>query len=340
MKISGKFVLLAAVAALAPAAPFLAGRAPEGSGAAAAQEAAPFVVVATTGMIADAARAVGGERAQVRALMGPGVDPHGYRATRSDVKALARADLVLWHGLNLEAQMRDLLQDLGESGSSLPVAEFLPKEKLLPLAADGGESEGYDPHVWMDAALWAGVVPTIRDEMCDLRPEDCPVFEVNAQAYLDALAALEARAQEAVATLPAASRVLVTAHDAFRYFGKAYGFEVEGVQGVSTESEAGLKRVGDLVEILVSRGIAAVFVESSVSDRNLRALIEGAAARGRQVKIGGELYSDAMGEPGTYEGAYPGMIDHNLATIVQALGGRAEAQLAAQAAAQKETAQP
>ncbi|WP_300152317.1 zinc ABC transporter substrate-binding protein [Neomegalonema sp.] len=310
-----------------------------GAAAAPAQE-APLQVVATTGMIADAARGVGGERAQVRALMGSGVDPHGYRATRSDVTALARADLVLWHGLNLEAQMRPLLEELGESGASFPVAEALPKEKLQPLAADGSDSEGHDPHVWMDVALWSGILPGVRDQMCALRPADCPVFAANAEAYAGRLAALEARAREAAATVPPERRVLVTAHDAFGYFGAAYGFEVEGVQGVSTESEAGLKRVGDLVEILVSRGIGAVFVESSVSDRNLRALVEGAAARGRKVAIGGELFSDAMGPAGSYEGTYPGMMDHNFATIVQALGGAAQGQIAAQEAARAERGTP
>ncbi len=309
-----------------------AGLALMGFAAFASAQEAPLQVVATTGMIADAARALGGARAEVRALMGPGVDPHGYRATRSDVTALARADLVLWHGLNLEAQMRGLLEELGETGASFPVAEALPKDRLRAHEEAGG-SAAYDPHVWMDAGLWAGILPGIRDQMCALRPADCSVFAANAEAYAAELAALDARAREAVASVPPERRVLVTAHDAFGYFGAAYGFEVEGVQGISTESEAGLKRVGDLVELLVSKGIGAVFVESSVSDRNLRALIEGAAARGHRVAVGGELFSDAMGEAGTYEGTYPGMIDHNLATVVQALGGEAQAQIAAQEAA-------
>ncbi|MFW2541074.1 metal ABC transporter solute-binding protein, Zn/Mn family [Primorskyibacter sp. 2E107] len=279
--------------------------------------AAPLSVIATTGMIADAARAVAGDLAEVRALMGPGVDPHGYRQTRSDIAAMARADLVLSNGLYLEAQLEDFLDVLSRRVPVSAVAEALPEELRLSHADYDGR---YDPHIWMAPSLWRYAVGSTRDALTDLRPEHADAFAANADAYLAELDALQSYAQDTLAKVPDASRILVTAHDAFNYFGREYSFDVEGIQGISTESEAGLQRIGALVDLLVQRDIEAVFVETSVSDRNMRALIEGAAAQGRTVRIGGELFSDAMGTPGTYEGTYIGMIDHNVTTIAGALG--------------------
>lgn len=277
-------------------------------------------VVATTGMIADAARQVGGDLVEVRALMGPGVDPHSYRQTRSDIVALTRADLVLWHGLYLEAQMEEFLLDLKEKRPVVAVGEAVPADRLI----GHEEYEGrFDPHVWMDPELWTEVVAAVRDALIEADPEHAAVFEMNTVAHLDDIAKLSAYSASALASVPEPSRVLLTAHDAFGYYGAAYGFEVIGIQGISTESEAGLNRIGALVDLLVERRIGAVFVESSVSDRNIRALVEGAAAAGHEVRIGGELYSDAMGPEGTYEGTWIGMIDHNVTTIAAALGGTA-----------------
>lgn len=277
-------------------------------------------VVATTGMIADAAIAVGGDLVDVRALMGAGVDPHSYRQTRSDIVALSQADLVLWNGLYLEAQLEEFLQELGQTRPVVAVAEAIPATQLI-----GSEDyEGrFDPHVWMNPNLWSRVVLATRDAMIAVRPEGADSFRANADAHLAELADLAIYSQTVLASIPAEARVLLTAHDAFNYFGAAYGFEVMGIQGISTESEAGLQRIAELVDLLVDRDIRAVFVETSVSDRNIRALIEGAAARGHEVVIGGELFSDAMGTPGTYEGTYLGMIDHNVTTIARALGGQA-----------------
>ena len=283
---------------------------------------APLEVVATTGMIADAARRVGGDLVSVRTLMGPGVDPHAYRQTRSDIVAAVQADLVLWHGLYLEAQMEDFLLELAETRPVVAVAERLPREVLIAHDDYAGKR---DPHVWMDPELWIDVVFAVRDALAGVAPDRKAAFAANAEAYAAELRALADYAAEVLATVPKESRVLVTAHDAFNYFGAAYGFEVVGIQGISTESEAGLKRIADIVAMLVARNIGAVFVETSVSDRNIRALIEGAAADGHEVVIGGELFSDAMGEPGTYEGSYIGMIDHNATVIASALGGAAPA---------------
>ncbi|MEM7723072.1 MAG: zinc ABC transporter substrate-binding protein [Pseudomonadota bacterium] len=279
-----------------------------------------MTVVATTGMIADAAREVGGDLVDVTALMGPGVDPHAYRQTRTDIVATAQADLVLWNGLYLEAQMEEFLLDLGDTTTVIAVAETIPENLLI-----GSEDyEGrFDPHVWMNPNLWSRVVLSVRDAMIDVAPEHADDFTANTNAHLRELTELAQYSQNVLSSVPAESRVLLSAHDAFNYFGNAYGFEVTGIQGISTESEAGLQRISELVDMLVTRDIRAVFVESSVSDRNIRALIEGAAAQGHEVVIGGELYSDAMGEAGTYEGTYLGMIDHNVTTIARALGGEA-----------------
>ena len=277
-------------------------------------------VVTTTGMIADAAREVGGEMVDVRALMGPGVDPHAYRQTRTDIVALANADLVLWHGLYLEAQMEQFLLELAQDNAVVAVAEDMPRNLLI--GHDDYEGR-YDPHVWMNPNLWSRVVLNVRDALIEALPEQEEALRANAEAHLQELSQLANYTTEVLSSVPAESRVLVTAHDAFNYFGSAYGFEVVGIQGISTESEAGLRRIAELVDMLVERDIGAVFVETSVSDRNIRALIEGAAAEGHEVVIGGELYSDAMGEPGTYEGTYLGMIDHNATVIARALGGDA-----------------
>jgi len=269
-------------------------------------------------MIADAARVVGGDLVEVQALMGPGVDPHAYRQTRSDIVATARADVVLWHGLYLEAQLEEFLLELADTNVVVPVAEALDPESLI---SSEDYAEQYDPHVWMDPDLWSGVVQQVTLTLSDVYPDRADQFAGNAEAYADQISALAAYSERVLRSVPQEARVLVTAHDAFSYFGAAYGFEVVGIQGISTESEAGLQRIGELVDLLVERNVGAVFVETSVSDRNIRALIEGAAAQGHDVVIGGELFSDAMGPEGTYEGTWIGMIDHNVTTIARALGG-------------------
>lgn len=279
-------------------------------------------VVATTAMIADAARHVGGDQVTVKALMGPGVDPHAYRQTRTDIVALTGADLVLWHGLYLEAQLEDFMRALAKKRTVVAVGEAVPRDLLI---RHDDYQDKYDPHVWMSPELWKHVVVKIRDVLIKARPQAEPTFRANAEAHLSELSKLAEYTNKALASVPSNSRVLLTAHDAFNYFGMAYGFEVVGIQGISTESEAGLRRISELVKLLVERRIKSVFVESSVSDRNVRALVEGAAAKGHRVAIGGELFSDAMGQPGTYEGTYVGMIDHNTTVISRALGGQAPA---------------
>lgn len=281
----------------------------------------PFTIVTTVGMITDAVTRVAGDRARVVGLMGAGIDPHLYKPTRSDVKRLLGADLVFYNGLLLEGKMSDSLIRASSSGKKVhAVTELIDESELLEPA----EFEGHtDPHVWMDPIAWLSAVAVIRDRLIEYDPAGEETYRTNAAAYLEEIDALHRYAVKVLQSVPESQRVLVTAHDAFNYFGRRYGYDVVGIQGLSTESEAGVKDVERLVDLLVNRRISAVFVESTVSERNIEALIAGAQARSRAVEIGGELFSDAMGANETYEGTYIGMIDHNVTTIARALGGSA-----------------
>lgn len=274
--------------------------------------------VATTGMIADIVANVGGGRVAVTPLMGAGVDPHLYKATRSDIQKMLNADIVFYNGLLLEGKITDAFVKVASSGKPVfAVTELLPEDRLLEPAEFQGH---FDPHVWMDPAAWAKAVEVVRDKLTLRDPAEAATYQANAARYMAEIDKLDAYSRQVLANVPAERRVLVTAHDAFNYFGRAYAFEVKGIQGISTESEAGLKKIEELVELLVARRIPAVFVESTIPARSIEALVAGAKVRGHAVTIGGELFSDAMGAPGSYEGTYVGMIDHNVTTIARALG--------------------
>jgi manganese/zinc/iron transport system substrate-binding protein len=278
-------------------------------------------IVTTTGMIADIARAVGGERVQVRSLMGPGVDPHLYKASEGDVTRMYDADLILYNGLHLEGKMVEVLEQMNQFGiTSVAVTDGIDRAALLaPPEFEGN----YDPHLWFDIPLWMQAVAAVRDTLAALDPGSAPLYQANAGRYLAELAELHAYVQVRAAEIPPEQRVLITAHDAFNYFGRAYGFEVRGLQGISTATEAGTADVQDLTAFIVQRRIPALFVESSVSPRTIEAVQAATRARGFDVVVGGQLYSDAMGTPGTTEGTYPGMVRHNIDTIVDGLLGRA-----------------
>ena len=271
-------------------------------------------VVATTTVVADLVRQVGGDRIVVESLMAEGVDPHSYRATPRDANRLVRAELVVANGLHLEGKLATLLSRLGSRRPVVFLGESLPEEKLLPIG-----NGLFDPHIWFDAALWSQCPAAVATALGQLDPAGAEDYRQRAAAYAARLAHLDAQVRDRLAAIPAQRRVLITAHDAFRYFGRAYGVEVIGVQGTSTESEAGLADMNRLVELVVSRQIPAVFVETSVSDRNLLALQEGAAARGQQVRLGGRLYSDALGAPGSDGDTLERALLANVATIVRAL---------------------
>jgi manganese/zinc/iron transport system substrate-binding protein len=280
-----------------------------------------YLIVSSTGMIEDIVRNVSGDRAEVVGLMGPGIDPHLYKPTRSDIKKLRSADVVFYNGLLLEGKMTDALIGAATSGKKVyAVTELLDEEYLL----EPEEFEGlYDPHVWMDPDAWTMAVGVVRDKLIEFDPEGRQEYSDNAAEYVVELGELSSYAENVLMSVPESQRVLITAHDAFNYFGKRFGYQVVGIQGISTESEAGVRDIEELVDLLVEKNVRAVFVESTVSERNISALIAGAKARGHSVVIGGELYSDAMGNSGTYEGTYIGMIDHNVTTIARALGGEA-----------------
>ncbi len=267
-------------------------------------------------MIADAARRVGGDRVEVRALMGPGVDPHLYKASERDVTRMADADLILYNGLHLEGAMAEVLERLEEKGLTAAVTAGIPRDRLLAPPEFKGQ---YDPHVWFDVGMWRQVVLTVGERLAALDTAHAATYRGNAAAYARELEALDAEVRAEALRVPADRRVLVTAHDAFNYFGRAYGFGVRGLQGISTASEAGLGDVQSLAEYIAGRRIPAMFVESSVPPRTIEAVQAAVRSRGFAVAIGGQLYSDAMGSPGTPEGTYPGMIRHNIRTIVRAL---------------------
>jgi len=273
----------------------------------------PIRVVCTTGMLADLARNLGGERLQVTALMGEGVDPHLYKVSPGDVAKLDAADLVLFNGLHLEGKLGELFKRLARRKPAYALAESLPAERLLGL--EGAP----DPHVWFDVSLWRDLADRLCELLVAFDPAGAAEYRQRHAAYAARLDDLHAWVQQEIASIPAPRRVLVTAHDAFRYFGRAYGIEVRGIQGISTESEAGLKEINQLVDFLVERQIKAVFVESSVSTRNVQAIREGCQARGHPIVLGGELFSDALGPADRPEGTYEGMVRHNVRTIVEAL---------------------
>jgi manganese/zinc/iron transport system substrate-binding protein len=271
-------------------------------------------VTATTGMIADIVKNVGGDHVNVEALMGPGVDPHLYKASQGDIAKMEKAQIVFYNGLHLEGKMQDMFERIAKEKPTIAVAEKIPQEKLLK--TEEGQA---DPHVWFDVQLWMQAVERVREGLVQVDAAHKAEYEKNAAAYLKELQELDRYAKEKLAEVPKERRVLVTAHDAFGYFGKAYEVEVKGLQGISTDAEYGLKDVQALVNLLVERKIKAVFVESSVPKKAIEAVVEGAKAKGHEVKIGGELFSDAMGDAGTPEGTYVGMVRHNVNTIVGAL---------------------
>jgi manganese/zinc/iron transport system substrate-binding protein len=276
----------------------------------------PIRVVATTGMIADAVQHVGGDRVQVAGLMGPGIDPHLYKASEGDVRALDQADVIFYNGLHLEAGMGDVLERMGSLRRTVAVAESLDQSNLIAPPEFAGV---YDPHIWFDVVLWMGVVERIRDALIEIDPGSVELYHQNAEAYLDELAELHAYVITQSERVPAGQRVLITAHDAFNYFGRAYGFEVLGLQGISTASEASTADIQELSNFIAERRIPAVFVESSVPRRTIEAVQAAVRAQGFEVNIGGALYSDAMGDLGTEDGTYVGMVRHNIDTIVSAL---------------------
>lgn len=273
-------------------------------------------VVTTTGMVGDVVANVGGEHVIVTSLMGAGTDPHLYVASASDVDRLQAADVIFYNGLFLEAQMEDILEQIAENKPSVPIAGRLDEGRLLPSVNYADE---FDPHIWFDVSLWAETTDVVRDTLKEIDPENAADYDANAAAYRAELEELHHYVLEQAARVPEQQRVLVTAHDAFNYFGRAYGFDVQGLQGISTQAEASTADVQELARFIAENEIPAIFVESSVPVRNIEAVQAAVANLGFDVEIGGQLFSDAMGDAGTPEGTYIGMVRHNIDTIVGAL---------------------
>jgi manganese/zinc/iron transport system substrate-binding protein len=274
-------------------------------------KARPDKIVTTTGMVADLARRVGGGLVEVEELMGPGVDPHLYQPKASDHRKLDEAALVLYNGLHLEGNMVEKLEHLKNARA---ISKDMPKDRLLI------DSDQPDPHVWFDVSLWTHALDTTEKAMVEAFPTHAETFRKNAAAYRQELAELHEEVQRDLAKIPKSQRVLVTAHDAFRYFGRAYDVDVIGLQGVSTADDAGLKEVGRIVDRVVKDKIKTIFSESSVSDDGVQKVVERCKAQGHDVKLAdGKLFSDAMDRPGTPGGTYPGMVRHNVKLMIDGL---------------------
>lgn len=280
----------------------------------------PIKVLATTGMVGDLIRNVGGDKVQVDVLMGPGVDPHLYKASPGDVSKINGADWVVYSGLHLEGKMAEIFEGIGRKKPTLAIGDLVDEASLLrALPGMSSIANAPDPHIWFDVALWSSSLSGVAEFCAKNDPPNAGFYRANAKTYAEVLGKLHEEVKAEIASIPQSRRVLITAHDAFRYFGRAYGIEVRGIQGISTESEAGVAEVVKLVDLMVARKVPAVFVESSVSQKNIQALIEGAKQRGLPAKVGGSLFSDAMGAAGSPEGTYEGMIRHNVKQIVSAL---------------------
>lgn len=278
-------------------------------------------IVTTCAMVTDIVRVVAGDRGNVEGLIGEGIDPHLFTAGRNDVKKLLGADVVFYSGLMLEGRMGDDFARVGRKGKPVfPVTEGIDREKLRePPEFDGH----WDPHVWMDVSLWSDCVNSIATELGTQDAASADDYRQRADEYRKQLAELDDYIRKVIGTIPEKQRYLITAHDAFGYFADAYGIEVKAIQGISTDSQAAISDINSLVDFIVEHKVPAIFVESSVSKKNIEAVIEGCGERGWKLEVGAELFSDAMGAPGTYEGTYIGMMDHNATRIARALGGEA-----------------
>ncbi len=292
---------------------------PLGMGAATAAQPQPVDAVVTIGMIGDVVANVGGECVAATAIMGAGIDPHLYRASAQDVRRFQEADVIFYSGYSLEGQLGDVMGRFAEtkptvavSPASIGTSELITTQGVY----------GIDPHLWMDASLWARIAPTIAATLGELRPDCADQMKANAESYAGQLLALHDWVKASVATVPERQRVLVTAHDAFNYYSRAYAIDVVGIQGVSTEAEASVADIRATAKTVADLGVPAVFVESTINPRTVQAVIDAAREAGHTVRVGGELYSDAMGAAGTVGGTYIGMIYENTKRIVEALGGK------------------
>lgn len=270
-------------------------------------------VVTTIAQIGEPLSVIGGDRVEVESLMGPSVDPHLYNPTQSDVKKVDEADVIFYNGLDLEVNMKKMFEEIGDSKPVLAIGDTISEDSLLE-----DEEGAEDPHIWFDIDLWKQALEAAVEELKEFSPDDATYFEENKQGYFAELDQVKKEA-EVLQTIPEENRVLVTAHDAFGYFGNMHNMEVIGLQGLSTEDEIGVSDINDTIDIIKNYSVPAIFVESSINPDSIEAVIEGAKNQGIDVSLGGELFSDAMGDPETEEGTYVGMYRHNIDTIYDSL---------------------
>lgn len=273
-------------------------------------------VITTTGMLYDAVVNIGKDKVDASSIMGPGVDPHLYKATQGDLAKLREADVIIYNGLYLEGKMSDILAKLSRTKPVFAAASGIPKEKLK---SSQQYEDAYDPHIWFDVSLWQIAVKEISKALQKVDTANASYYRENTERYIKALDTLHQYAKDRIAEIPESQRILVTAHDAFGYFGDAYDIQVEGLQGISTVSDFGLRDISEITDLIIEKQVKAIFVETSVSDKAIKAVVTGCREKGHDVVIGGNLYSDAMGPFGTYEGTYIGMVRSNVKTIVEAL---------------------
>ena len=273
-------------------------------------------VVATTGMLYDAVINIAGDKVTAEAIMGPGVDPHLFKASQGDLAKFNKADMIVYNGILLEGKMSEILKKLGKQKPTIAAAEAIPTEMLKSAV---GYKDAYDPHVWFDVKRWKYAVESISQALIGLDAANKELYESNTKKYVQQLDSLDQYVIERLSEIPEGQRVLITAHDAFTYFGDAYNMRVEGLQGISTVADFGLKDIAELIDLIIENNIKAIFVETSVSEKSINAVVTGCKEKGHDVRIGGYLYSDAMGELGTLEGTYIGMFRKNVETITNAL---------------------
>jgi manganese/zinc/iron transport system substrate-binding protein len=273
-------------------------------------------VVTTTTMITDLVKNIGGDHIDVKGLMGSGIDPHLYKASQGDVSQLDDADVIFYNGLHLEGKLVEVFEKMNRKKPTIAVSDGVDQKTLI-----GSEyfASSYDPHIWFDLTYWNEITNYVTQKLVELDPENKTAFEANRDAYLEKLKRLRTELEAKIAELPKERRILVTAHDAFNYYGRTFDFEVVGLQGLSTATEAGVRDVQNMTQFIIDNKIKAVFIESSVPRRTVEALQAAVKAQDHDVTIGGELYSDALGSAGTEEGTYIGMYRHNVNTIVNAL---------------------
>ncbi|NKI26667.1 zinc ABC transporter solute-binding protein [Arenibacter sp. 6A1] len=274
-------------------------------------------VVTTTSMLTDLLQQIGGDAIEIQGLMGSGVDPHLYKASEGDVNKLFTADMVFYSGLHLEGKLVEIFEKMEKQHKkTVAVTDVLDKKGLL---ASEYFASNYDPHIWFNIDFWKEITQYTAQKLQEADPKNAALFAENSARYLEELEVLEKEIKDIIGTLPAEKRILVTAHDAFNYFGEAYGFQVLGLQGISTATEAGVQDVQQLSEFIIENKVKSIFIETSVPRRTIEALQASVASKGHQVTIGGSLYSDALGTRGTIEGTYIGMFKYNVNTIVSAL---------------------